>query len=92
MAVAPDASSPQGWVAATVTASGRSVVQIVAADGTEVASFTATKAFSSIVYSAAGITSGSSYTVQIDGTWSGRSPQATHPPAGWAAAAWAAAG
>jgi len=46
-------------------------VRIVAADGTVVASFTPTKAFASIVYSAAGISSGSSYTVQIDGTSAG---------------------
>ena len=53
MAVAPDASSAQGWLAATFTGTepAGTVVHIVAADGTEVASFTATKAFSSVVYS-----------------------------------------
>ena len=55
MAVAPDASSTQGWVAATLTSAepAGTVVHIVSADGTEVASFTATKAFSSVVYSSA---------------------------------------
>src|SRR6478609_1975154 len=53
MAVPLEASSAQGWVAATITAAqpAGTVVHIVAADGTEIASFTATKSFSSLVYS-----------------------------------------
>src|SRR6478609_11766558 len=65
MAVAPEASSTQGWVAATITAAQPTgtVVHIVAADGTEIASFTATKSFSSVVYSSAEIASGATYSV-----------------------------
>src|SRR6478736_8247361 len=49
MAATPEASSTQGWVAPTITAAqpAGTVVHIVAADGTEIASFTATKSFSS---------------------------------------------
>ena len=41
------------------------------ADGTEVASFTATKAFSSVVYSSAAITSGATYSVYTGGSVAG---------------------
>jgi hypothetical protein len=65
MAVAPEATSTQGWVAATFGSAQQAgtVVHIVAADGTEITSFTATKSFSSMVYSAAGIVSGATYSV-----------------------------
>ena len=68
MAVAPDASSAQGWLAATVSGQAHSVVKILSADGTEVASFTPTKAFSSLIFSSADITSGTTYSVVVDGT------------------------
>jgi len=65
MAATPEASSTQGWVAPTISAAqpAGTVVHIVAADGTEIASFTASKSFSSVVYSWAGITSGATYSV-----------------------------
>ena len=65
MAVAPASSSTQGWVAMTFTSSqpAGTVVHIVAADGQVVASFTASKAFTSLVYSSAEISSGASYSV-----------------------------
>lgn len=80
MAVAPDASSAQGWLAASVTGQAGSTVQILATDGTEVASFTATKAFASIVYSSPDITGGAAYSVVVDGTTS--SVTAGDAPAG----------
>ena len=65
MAVAPDASSAQGWVAATFSSAQQegTVVHIAAADGTKIASFTASKSFSSVVYSSGRITSGATYSV-----------------------------
>ena len=73
MAVAPASSSTQGWVAMTFTSSSPAgtVVHIVAADGQVVASFTASKAFTSLVYSSAEISSGASYSVYTSGTVSG---------------------
>jgi hypothetical protein len=70
MAVAPDASSTQGWVAATLATAepAGTVVQIVSADGSEVTSFAATKTCASIVYSSAEITSGANYSVPTGGT------------------------
>jgi hypothetical protein len=49
------------------------VVHIAAADGTVLASFTASKAFSSLVYSSAQITSGASYTAFTGGSVQGES-------------------
>src|SRR6476660_1715618 len=74
MAATPEASSTQGWVAPTITAAqpAGTVVHIVAADGTEIASFTATKSFSSVVYSSAEITSGATYSVCTGESVSGR--------------------
>lgn len=67
MAVAPSTDSAQGWVFATVSGQAGSTVQIVA-DGEVVAEYTADKAFATVVYSGAGITSGTSYDVVVDGT------------------------
>jgi len=50
----------------------RALLHIVAADGTEIASFTATKSFSSVVYSSAGIASGATYSVYTEQSVSGR--------------------
>jgi hypothetical protein len=44
-----------------------STVEIVAADGQVVASFTAAKALASVGYSSADIVAGSSYSVVVDG-------------------------
>ena len=84
MAVAPDASSAQGWLAATLTTAqpAGTVVHITSADGTEVASFTATKSFSSVVYSAADITSGATYTVLAGDTVVGTATAGDAPAGG----------
>jgi hypothetical protein len=66
MAMAPTTDSAQGWVFATVSGAEGATVQIVA-DGAVIAEYTATKAFSTVVYSGSGITAGSSYDVVVDG-------------------------
>jgi hypothetical protein len=43
-------------------------VTIADSDGNEIASFTATKEFGNVVYSSSSITTGSSYTVTVNGT------------------------
>ena len=55
---------------ATTGASGSAgdTVEIVAADGTVVASFEATKQFGSVVYSSAEVAGGASYTVTVNGS------------------------
>ena len=58
-------------------------MHIVSADGTEVASFTATKSFSSVVYSSPEITSGATYTVTTGASASG-GPQVATVTAGTA--------
>jgi hypothetical protein len=68
MAVSPDASSPQSWIAASASGSPGSVVQITDDAGTVVAEFAATKQFASVVYSGAGLVGGGTYTVSVDGT------------------------
>ena len=67
MAATPGTDSAQGWVFATASGQSGSTVQILA-DGEVVAEYTAEKAFATVVYSGAGITSGSSYEVVVDGT------------------------
>ena len=73
MLVSPDSSSTQGWVSVvlTSTASAGDTVEIVADDGTVVATATVTKDAQSVVYSSADITAGSSYSVTVDGTDAG---------------------
>ena len=75
MAEAPDSSSSQGWVAVSFSSGQQAgtVVHIVSADGTVLASFTASKSFSSLVFSSADITSGSTNTVYTGGSASGES-------------------
>ncbi|QTE29232.1 carbohydrate-binding domain-containing protein [Pengzhenrongella sicca] len=73
MVVAPDEASAQGWVAIgfdSVQAAG-TVVHVVAADGTEIASFESAKDFQSIVLSSADLVAGETYTVLTGGTVSG---------------------
>ena len=64
MAVAPDADSEQGWVVATFDSAypAGTVVQIASGDEV-IATWTADKNFSSVVFSSDAITSGESYTV-----------------------------
>ncbi len=68
MAESPDESSGQGWLAATVSGSAGSTVQITDAAGTVIAEYTATKTFGSVVFSSSAITDGQAYTVTVDGT------------------------
>lgn len=63
MAEGPDSSSSQSWLMAQVSASSGDSVTISDASGTEIATFTAEKDFSTLVYSASGISSGDEYTV-----------------------------
>ena len=73
MAVAPETSSAQGWVAATfdsVQPAG-TTVHVVSSDGTEIAAYTSSKEFASLVFSSPDITSGSDYTVYVGGDVSG---------------------
>ena len=64
MAVAPHTDSEQGWVVATFDSAypAGTVVQIASGD-IVIASWTADKNFSSVVFSSDAITSGESYTV-----------------------------
>ena len=72
MAVAPDADSEQGWVVATFDSAypAGTVVQIASGDEV-IATWTADKNFSSVVFSSDAITSGESYTVYVGGKASG---------------------
>ena len=69
MMVAPSTDSAQGWIATALdaTTAGSEVV-ITDADGAEVATYTPQKDFASVVFSAAGIEQGATYTVTVDGT------------------------
>ncbi|MCQ9336094.1 carbohydrate-binding domain-containing protein [Corynebacterium phoceense] len=68
MAEAPSSTDGQGWISASTSGSAGDAVTITDASGNEVATFTATKDFGNVVYSAAGITNGESYTVSVNGT------------------------
>ncbi|WP_448630669.1 carbohydrate-binding domain-containing protein [Cellulomonas soli] len=70
MAQTPSDGSTQSFVGFTLssTQGDGSVVHVLDADGTVVASFEATKEFSSVVYSSADITSGEEYTLTVGGT------------------------
>lgn len=73
MVVSPGTDSAQGWISATLDSAeaAGSVVQILAADGTVVASFTAAKEFSSVVFSSSAIITGAEYSIAIGGAVSG---------------------
>lgn len=69
MAEAPMTSSPQAWVAATVsTQAAGATVEIRTAEGDVLHSWTAEKEFASVVYSSADVVSDAAYTVVTDGT------------------------
>ncbi|TBN56516.1 carbohydrate-binding domain-containing protein [Glaciihabitans arcticus] len=70
MAVTPGEDSEQVTVAATFdqTLAAGTLVEITAADGTVLATFEATKDFSSIVYSSADVEDGAEYSFVVDGT------------------------
>lgn len=67
MAESPDAASPHGWLAASVSGSAGSTVHVADASGAVIASYTATKSFASVVFSSAGVVDGQVYTVTVDG-------------------------
>jgi len=67
MAVAPDADSPQGWVAFAVDGAAGSQVEVTDADGTVLGELTSRKAFASLVFSAPGVTTGSEYSLDGGG-------------------------
>lgn len=69
MAQTPDADSPQGWVAArfdSALAPGTALT-VLDADGDELTTVTLERSAASVVFSAAGVTSGAPYTVTADG-------------------------
>jgi len=68
MAESPDADSPQGWVAATVSGSAGSTVQVLDGSGTVLVEVVSEKPFETVVASAPGMTSGTAYTVSVDGS------------------------
>lgn len=72
MAMAPGTDG-QGWVSATFDTAqpAGTTLAVVAADGTVVATFTPAKDITSLVLSAAGITSGETYTVVSGATAAG---------------------
>ncbi len=74
MAEAPETSSPQNWVSATLatTQPAGTKLQIVDSAGQELVSFTALKPFGSVVYSAPALKKNAQYTVK-----SGSIPLAT---------------
>jgi len=73
MAVAPSTESAQASVMANLTTAGSSgtVVQLVASDGTVVASYQSEKSFSSVVFSSPDIVAGEEYTVYVGGSVTG---------------------
>ena len=74
MAETPDAGSDQAWLAATFQSTqAADTVFAVVADGKVLATFTASKALASIVYSAADLVAGDSYEIVTGATASGDS-------------------
>jgi len=69
MAQTPSGGS-QSFVGLTLSQQGAAgdVVQVVAADGDVLASFTATKSFGSVVYSSPDVVDGDTYTAMLGGT------------------------
>ena len=73
MATAPDASSAQGWLSATLDqAYGAGLaVQVLDEGGTVISEFTSIKSFQSVVISDAAVVEGSTYTITVDGAAAG---------------------
>lgn len=71
MAVSPDTSSSQSFIAATAQASAGATVTIVDSSGATIAEFTTPKAIASVVYSSSAIVSGATYTVLVNGSTAG---------------------
>ncbi len=70
MAVAPTTASTQGWVMLNQTLSAGQSVELLDGD-TVLATYTAAKSVGNIVISVPDLSSGSSYTVQVDGSDAG---------------------
>ncbi|WP_372593838.1 carbohydrate-binding domain-containing protein [Actinotalea sp.] len=70
MAATPSADSAQSFVALTLgsTQQAGTVVHVVDADGTVLASFTSSKSYASVVYSSADVVAGATYTAMVGGT------------------------
>lgn len=67
MAETPESSSVQGWVQASASGQAGSTIRVL--DGsTVIAEYTAMKSFANVVFASHAITSGSTYTVEVDGT------------------------
>ena len=73
MLVAPSADSEQGWLSATLDAAveASTVLSIVDAEDSVVATFVASKSVQNVVFSSADIESGQEYRIYIGGTASG---------------------
>ena len=73
MAETPDADSAQSFVALTLDSAqpAGTIVHVVDANGSVLASFTASKTFSSVVYSSPEVTSGATYTAMVGGVAGG---------------------
>jgi len=71
MAVSPGTDSTQGFIAATASVDAGSAVEIRAADGTVVESFTSAKQFASVVFSSSELEDGAEYEVFVDGVSAG---------------------
>ena len=71
----PDSSSPQSFVAFTFDSAqpAGTVVSVVDADGTVLATFTASKQFSSLVYSSPDVAAGAQLQAMVGGTAAGES-------------------
>ncbi len=68
MTETPSTDAAQAWLAASVSGSAGSTVQIVDGSGSVIAEYTAAKAFSAVVFSSAELVSGGSYTITVDGS------------------------
>lgn len=68
MMMAPEISSPQGWVAATSPVSSGQSLEIKDSAGTVLASYRAEKQIASLIVSTAGMVNGSTYDVYLDGS------------------------
>lgn len=82
MAESPDATSTQGWLAATLTqsvAAGKTI-SIVSGD-TVIASYTTLRTVSSVVFTSSAIQKGQTYDIYVGAPWPARRPAPTPPAA-----------
>ncbi|MDO4783473.1 MAG: carbohydrate-binding domain-containing protein [Propionibacteriaceae bacterium] len=67
MAITPDSSSGQGWIAIQASYSAGQTIEVRDSSGTVLATYRAKKNSASLVVSAEGLVNGSSYAVYVDG-------------------------